>query len=137
MIGCTLGGDNAFGQYEIIRGQSELVSPRHLVTSGKSQIEIYESGKISSLVSDPIRTEAVAEHAGDIREFLSGEYVTARPMLEKIAANEVSNVYCQHVLDNEAYRGQVLSETYRYDVKNELCNIFLSAENMLSNTIDK
>jgi hypothetical protein len=89
------------------------------------------------LVADPIRTDACAQHVTDVRQFLSGEHVSARPVMEKVAANEISNVYCQHVLDNTVGRGEISSETYRYDIKNELCNVFLSAENILSNTIDK
>jgi len=52
----TLGGENAMGQYELIKKASEPVSDRHMITSGKTHMLWYEKGKLSGIVEDPIRT---------------------------------------------------------------------------------
>ena len=52
----TLGGENAFGQYDLIKKKDEPVSDRHLITSGKTHMMWYEKGILSGIVEDPIRT---------------------------------------------------------------------------------
>ena len=58
----TLGGEDAFGQYELIKRKDEPVSTRHMITSGKTHIMWYESGKISAIVEDPIRTQCSVDY---------------------------------------------------------------------------
>ena len=54
MLGAVQGGENAFGQYEIAKPLDEQVSDKHLLTSGKTHIELFESGKLSAIVVDPL-----------------------------------------------------------------------------------
>jgi hypothetical protein len=80
MIGTMLGGPNAFGQYEHIKTNNEISSTRHLITAGKSHVEMYESGKISAIVVDPIRTSADVDYGSEVVSPLSIDAVTSRPI---------------------------------------------------------
>lgn len=115
MVGSILGGMNAFGQYEWIRTNEELSSSKHLVTAGKSHVEMYEDGKISAIVFDPIRTEANVSYGQTPDASLSIDAVESRPICDKVAANELSNINCQFVLDNHANHGTLSSGTHYFD----------------------
>lgn len=114
-FGSILGGMNAFGQYEVVKTNGELCSTRHLVTAGKSHVEMYESGKISAIVVDPIRTQAEVDYGTEVDSPLSIDAVTSRPICEKVDAKEMSSINCQYVMDNDYGHGTVSSSTHWYD----------------------
>ena len=115
-IGSILGGENAFGQYDIVKSQKEKVSSKHLITSGKSQIEIFEDGKISAIVEDPVSTSAIIDYHDDknILSILSTDCISARPICDKIDNNEISNIHCKLVLDNQLSNGSILENTHHF-----------------------
>jgi len=119
-LGGVLGGENAFGQYEMIKAHDEEVSKRHLITSSKSHLEFYESGKISAAVYDPIRTDASVDYTNNI--------VSGRHLCEQVSANEISNINCQAVLDNAYKNGQLSTSTHLYEISNFNNTEVLSAE---------
>lgn len=80
MIGSLQGGMNAFGQYEHIKTNDELSSTKHLITAGKAHYKMYESGKISAIVVDPIRTLADVDYGTEVDSPLSIDAVTSRPI---------------------------------------------------------
>lgn len=127
----TLGGENAFGQYDLIKKKEEDVSERHLITSGKTHMMWYENGKISAIVEDPIRTYCSVDfdqfELEDNNTSVTNKYnyKITNPVNEKIAKNEISNINCQYVLDNNGEAHGVLStSTHWYDI----INVNLSAE---------
>lgn len=119
MLGCVLGGENAFGQYELVKNNDEISSTRHLMTSGKSHIEMYENGKISAIVVDPIRTDAKVHYDDSINGPLSIDAVSERPICNKVDAKEISSINCQFVLDNKYANGTISSSTHLYNPINE------------------
>lgn len=127
-IGSLLGGMNAFGQYEWIKKPDEPISERHLITSGKSHVEIYENGKISAVVYDPIRTDAEVSYNDIPNAEISTDAVTGRPICDKVDAKELSNINCQFVLDNNINRGRLSASTHYYDPINKLSTTYLSVE---------
>ena len=127
MLGAIQGGENAFGQYELVKKPDELSSERHLVTSGKSHIEMYENGKISAIVFDPIRTEAKVKYNDSIDGQVSVDAVESRPICEKVDSKELSNINCQFVLDNNAANGTISSSTTWYNPISE--SEIISADN--------
>ena len=127
-LGSLLGGMNAFGQYEIIKQPTEQISERHLITSGKSHIELYENGKISAMVVDPIRTDAEVKYGSNPNDELSVDAVIKRDIVEKIDAKELSNINCQFVLDNNINNGRLSVSTHWYNPLNKLSTTYLSAE---------
>lgn len=114
-FGSILGGMNAFGQYEHIKTNDELCSSRHLITAGKSHIEMYESGKISAVVADPIRTQAEVSYGTEVDAPLSIDAVTSRPICEKVEAKQLSSIDCQFVMDNFYGHGSISSSTHWFD----------------------
>ena len=134
-FGSILGGMNAFGQYEHIKTNDELCSSRHLVTAGKSHIEMYESGKISAVVVDPIRTQAEVSYGTEVDAPLSIDAVTSRPICEKVEAKQLSSIDCQFVMDNFYGHGTVSSSTHWYDPVSLLSTTILS--NLQQTIIDK
>ena len=128
MVGSLLGGQNAFGQYEIVRTNDELTSTRHLVTAGKSHVEMFEDGKISAIVFQPIRTEATAKYNGTPDSPISVDAVESRPICEKVDSNEISNINCQIVLDNYVSNGTLSNSTHYFDPINFTENLILSTE---------
>lgn len=127
-IGSLLGGMNAFGQYEIIKRPDESISERHLITSGKSHIEMYENGKISAVVYDPIRTDAEVKYNNIPNAEVSTDVVIQRPICDKISKKELSNINCQYVLDNNINNGTISASTHLYIPLNKLSTTFLSDE---------
>lgn len=135
MVGSLLGGQNAFGQYELIRTNEEQTSNKHLITSGHSHIEMYEDGKISAMVVAPIRTEAVVEYHATPDASLSVDAVDSRPICDKIAEDALSNINCQYVLDNSKNNGMISSSTHYFQPYSINEKKILSAENkILKNT---
>ena len=130
----TLAGENAFGQYTIIKkdlkeengeeiDSKERVSERHLVTSGKTHIEWFENGKLSAIVEDPIRTICSVDYDSWEK---SGDNISADDKYEstlsndnvwKIRDDELSNIDCQLVLDNNGKtHGYLSTSTHWYDI---------------------
>lgn len=103
----ALGGENAFGQHEIVKLSSEEVSERHLITSGKTHVEWYENGKLSAIVEDPIRTTASVDFDNDA--------VQSRELQDKVDTEEISNLNCQAVLDNKYGRGTISCSTHYWN----------------------
>jgi hypothetical protein len=127
-LGSLLGGMNAFGQYEIIKNPDEPISERHLVTSGKSHIELYENGKISAIVVDPIRTDALVKYGAEPNSEISTDVVLSRELEDKVKANEISNINCQFVLDNSVNNGKLSASTHWYNPLTKLSTTILSTE---------
>lgn len=121
-MGTLLGGQNAFGQYELIKNPDEIVSDKHLITAGKSHIQMYESGKISSIVCYPIRTDAKVEYSDIPNAELSTDHVVEREICDKIASDEIENINCQHVLDNQVNYGTISSSTHYFNPINKNIN---------------
>lgn len=128
-IGSLLGGDNAFGQYELIKTNDELCSTRHLITAGKSHYEMYESGKISAIVVDPIRTEANVQREYTVDSPLSIDAVSSRPTCELIDSDQISNINCQYVLDNSSNHGAISATTHWFDPESYTKSTTISTEN--------
>lgn len=127
-----LGGENAFGQHEIIKRPDEEVSERHLITSGKTHIEWYENGKLSVQVEDPDRRDAIVSYNNNYISQISDDAVSAWPICDKVANNEISNIHCKLVMDNDGSSfGVISAQTHHYDLlSNDAQNM------MLSNDID-
>lgn len=115
MVGSILGGPNAFGQYEHIRTNEELSSSKHLVTAGKSHVKMFEDGKISAIVVQPIRTEAKVSYGPEPDSPISVDAVESRPICEQVEANQISNINCQMVLDNSAANGTLSNSTHYFN----------------------
>ena len=115
MLGAIQGGENAFGQYEIVKPLDEEISDKHLVTSGKSHIELYEDGKISAIVADPIRTDAKVKYGSQVNDELSVDAVSQRPIADLVDVEALSNANCQLVLDTSSNHGTLSASTHFYD----------------------
>lgn len=124
----SLGGPNAFGQHEIVKRNDEAESSRHMLTSGKTHIEIFESGKISSIVQTPDTRPATVKYNNDEAAYLSTDAVQERPVYDQIARGELSTINCQHVLDDDVNNGEVSSSTYCFVPYSESSAIVLSSE---------
>lgn len=119
----ALAGQNAYGQHQLVFDpKKEEESRKHLVTSGKSRVEIYESGKISAVVEDPIRTEAAVDYSQ-----LSGE-LSSRPVQDAVDLEQISNMNCQLVLDNAFGNGTISCSTHRYVPIDQSLNVTTSSE---------
>lgn len=119
----TLGGENAFGQYELIKNKHEEVSDRHMITSGKTHMLWYENGKLSGIVEDPIRTECSVDYdqfeleANNTSVENKYSYSISNDILNKIAKNEISNINCQYVLDNNGgTHGKLSTSTHWFNI---------------------
>lgn len=130
------GGENAFGQYEIIKNDleeengkkqekkdKEDVSDRHLITSGKTHIKWFEKGKLCAIVEDPIRTICSVDYdsweLGNNNISDDNKYKTklSNDNVWKIRDNKLSNIDCQFVLDNDAEaHGKLSASTHWYDI---------------------
>ena len=119
-----LGGENAFGQHEIIKSLGEEVSERHLITSGKTHIEWYENGKLSVQVEDPDRRDAIVNYNNNYIGQISDDTVSARPICDKISSNELSNIHCKLVMDNTENNGQILLNTHDFIDKQNQINTY-------------
>ena len=126
VIGATLGGPNAFGQYDQIfennyKTSSYLSSsPRHIITAGKSHIEFYEKGILSGIVVDPDRRETNVDFDKKIHSISSKSKVIERPVADLVNKEELSNIWSRYVFDNDG-------GTHGYSYLNthwlDLCNI--------------
>ena len=114
----TLGGQNAFGQYETIKTQNELCSTSHLITSGKTHVELFERGCLSVRVEDPDRRDAEVRYNNYLSQ-ISTDHVTARPIVDRVDTEELSNIHCQLVLDNnDTTNGSIYATTHWFDKQN-------------------
>lgn len=112
----ALGGQNAFGQYELIKQQNEEISKKHLLTSGKTHIQWNEDGILSVQVEDPDRREAQVDYNNLYHNQISDDHVSCRPVVEKVDSEELSNIHCKLVLNNDdGTHGSSLLETHYLD----------------------
>ena len=127
----TLGGEDAFGQYDLIKKKDEPVSERHMITSGKTHMLWYEKGLLSGIVEDPIRTQCTVKY--DKFELENNNtsadnkysYEITNELQEKVDKNEISNINCQYVFDNDGgVHGELSVSTHWYDI----ISAFLSDE---------
>jgi len=97
---------------------SEAVSERHLVTSGKTHIEWYENGKLSVQVEDPDRRDSLVDYSNNkYIGMISDDVVSSRPICEKVQVEEISNIHCKLVLDNDDNTyGSISASTHFYDI---------------------
>jgi len=93
----------------LIKGKDEEVSERHLITSRKTHIEWYENGKLSVQVEDPDRRDSLIDYKNTYIGQISDDVVSARPICEKVEAEELSNIHCKLVFDNDASTYGVIS----------------------------
>lgn len=132
----TLGGENAFGQYSIIKkdlkeengneiNSTEEESRRHLITSGKTHIEWFENGKLSAIVEDPIRTICSVDfdswEKGNDNISADDKYQSklSNDNVWKIRDNKLSNIDCQLVLDNNGKtNGKLSTSTHYFYIEN-------------------
>ena len=124
----ALGGENAFGQHEIVKLSSEEVSQRHLITSGKTHIEWYENGKLSAIVEDPVRTDASVDFNAD--------EVQSRQLQDKVNSEEISNLNCQVVLDNKYARGTISCSTHYWNPTSVHLQSTLTSETDVTSIIE-
>ena len=122
VIGATLGGQNAYHQYEQIKEQNEEISKKHMFTTGMAHFQMHEAGKISSYVQQPFDNNVSIDFSnGDISCDVSAK------IEQKINANEISHIVCQNVLDNELNDGEISSSTHKFiPIKDQ---IYLSSAN--------
>lgn len=110
VIGATLGGPNAFGQYSHIfldkRDENNNVlstdildvnhsSPSHLITSGKTHLRLFEDGCISAITMTP----------NDV------------PIGVDFKKNELSNEFTKHNIDSQivmSNRGEISASTVNH-----------------------
>ena len=130
----SLGGENAFGQYAIgldtvtteIENEDgekqtvdQLSSSHHVITSGKTHIEWYENGKLSVQVEDPDRRDALVDYTNNYIGQISDDVVSARPLCELVEDEQISNIHCKLVLDNNSNLNGVISvQTHLFDLSN-------------------
>ena len=124
----SLGGQNAFGQYEVVKSSSEAVSERHLITSGKTHIEWYENGKISAIVVDPDRRYAEVNYNNTYIGQISDDQVSARPVVASVDNEDISSIDCQLVLDNHEFNGTISCGTHYFDPRESHVTTYLSDE---------
>ena len=89
---------------------------------------MFESGKISAVVVDPIRTDAEVKHSDIPNAEISTDAVSKRPICEPVDAKEISSVNCQFVMDNYVDHGEISASTHWFNPLNKLSTTFLSAE---------
>lgn len=120
-IGATLGGENAYNQYNNIKAQDEEVSKKHMFTTGMAHFQMHESGKISSYVQQPFDNDVSIDFSyGDVSCEISAD------IAQKIEANEISHIVCQQVLDNTLGKGEISVSTHFYEPYSFTSSYFLS-----------
>lgn len=164
----TLGGDNAFGQYEKIMPARQAYdkddedqklieeskhSNTHLITSGNTQVQFHESGKLSAIVRYPYQLEASVQHNNDLYQYEKRyDSVNCYPVESSVNSKIVPSINCQNVMDNEKNNGEILLHTFQYDtsadissttdintsndiILNNMNNILLSAQTRTNKAI--
>lgn len=157
----TLGGDNAFGQYEIIMPprtrqnldtiKSEIneslkknskisslntseyiVSDKHLITAKNTQLEFYESGILSAIVRDPYQNDAIVNHnTSQFQYDQQFDSVSCYPAKNAVDENKVNNSNCQFVLNNIINGGEVFASTHQHYVDPANNQIIINADNSI------
>lgn len=125
-VGATLGGHNAFHQYEQVKRQDEAVSEKHMFTAGMAHLQMHESGKLSAYVQQPWDNAASV----DFRESVESCGVSA-DIERGIASGELSHIICQQVLDNRLDDGEISTQTLKHVPWHSSVNEWLSATNEL------
>lgn len=117
----SLGGQNAFGQYQIIKTPKELCATKHLITSGKTQIELFENGKAYCVVKDPDRRPAIVDYKSldDVTKLLN-DSVSAYTVATSAENLQISSIDCQFALDNDmSCHGLAQMKTQFYDINDK------------------
>lgn len=128
-IGATLGGQNAYNQYNNIKAQDEAVSKKHLLTTGMAHLQMHESGKISAYVQQPYDNDVSVDFShGDVSCEISAD------VAKKIDENQLSHIVVQQVLDNSLNKGEISSSTHFYEPHSSYTSVYLSdmQENIVS-----
>ena len=116
-----LGGENAFGQYELIKHIDELSSAeisdvntivnRHMVTSGQANVLIEENGTINASVCSPQRRLAEVKY-DEVRDSkISVDHVISRPFSNLTLSNIIEHTECQFVDDVAKNNGTIQHST--------------------------
>ena len=121
VIGATLGGENAYNQYNNIKAQDEEISKKHMFTTGMAHFQMHESGKISAYVQQPYDNDVTIDFSnGDISCQIDAD------IAQKIEANEISHIVCQNIIDNSLNKGEISVSTHYYDPYSFTSSYFLS-----------
>ncbi len=130
-IGATLGGENAYWQYENIKAKDEEISKKHMFTTGMAHFEMHESGKISSYVQQPYDNNVSIDFSkGDVSCEVSAEIAI------QIDNNEISHIVCQHVIDNDLNNGEISASTHHFINKTHYINTKIQQNNTDNITLD-
>lgn len=109
----SLGGENAFGQYEIIHPVGEAQSEKHRISSEKSWIQLEQHGELKLQVEDPDRRDATVEYGAKYNDKISTDHVIERLSVDAINENELSNLHCGIYLNNHLSNGTIDLQTYQ------------------------
>lgn len=109
----SLGGENAFGQYELIHPVGEAQSEKHRISSEKSWIQMEQHGELKLQVEDPDRRDATVEYGAKYNDKISADHVTERLSVDAIKENELSNLHCGIYLNNYLSNGTINLQTYQ------------------------
>lgn len=154
----TLAGDNAFGQYEKImppryrydhlkdsnkeqyeeekEREESKHSDKHLITSGNTQIQLHESGKLSVIVRNPYQLHAKVDHNDTFQYESQYDHTTDYPVEYKVEMDQISSIHCKVVVDNEVNNGEIFSSTYQYNNKPTIVDKkFVSPEKIKSQVL--
>lgn len=124
----TLGGKNAFGQYDTIKKNAttvngeeqeiEEISKKHLITSGKTHVEMFEKGILSAVVENPIRLDCkvkCTDYEKSLNNIeLDNSNTITNDTTKKIAEKQLSNIQCKIVLNNDADQKGLIQEKTHY-----------------------
>lgn len=108
----SLGGENAFGQYEYIHPIGEIESEKHKISSEKSWLQFEEHGELKLQVEDPDRRDAKIIYGAQYNDKISSDHVSARLSVDKINTDELSNLHCGLYFDNYNNKGTIHTQTY-------------------------
>ena len=117
----SLGGENAFGQYELIKHINELSSAelsdtslivnRHMMTAGQSNVLIEENGILAASVYSPQRRLAEVKY-NEVRDSkISVDHVISRPFSNLALSNLIEHVECQFIEDASKNNGTIQHST--------------------------
>lgn len=109
----SLGGENAFGQYELIHPVGETQSEKHRISSEKSWIQMEQHGELKLQVEDPDRRDATVKYGTKYNDKITADHVSARLSVDAIKENEISNLHCGIYLNNYLSNGTINLQTYQ------------------------
>ena len=109
----SLGGENAFGQYELIHPVGEFQSEKHRISSEKSWIQMEQHGELKLQVEDPDRRDTTVEYGEKYNDKISADHVSVRLSVDAINENELSALHCGIYLNNYLSNGTIDLQTYQ------------------------